>query len=157
LNSIEFEEGRLGNLKEIAEGLFDDEKDPRSIRYKRILIRPSINWIKIIFRCVIPLLAACAILMLLIYIGVSSLWAIVAALSMLLIYFCINAKRAIICLVRIYQRYAPDSVRNKCRFEPSCSQYMILSLQKYGLCKGLIKGIRRLKKCNVNGGGFDDP
>ena len=45
----------------------------------------------------------------------------------------------------------------KCRFEPSCSQYMILSLQKYGLWKGLAKGIDRLKRCRAKDGGFDEP
>ena len=74
-----------------------------------------------------------------------------------LIYVAVTAKRAVICGVRIYQRFAPDSVRNKCRFEPSCSDYMILAIEKYGLVKGLRRGIGRLKRCNVNGGGFDMP
>ncbi|MBR5314328.1 MAG: membrane protein insertion efficiency factor YidD [Clostridia bacterium] len=66
-------------------------------------------------------------------------------------------KRILICLVQMYQRFAPDSIRKKCRFEPSCSQYMILSLKKYGLWKGLAKGIDRLKRCNTQDGGFDYP
>ena len=34
---------------------------------------------------------------------------------------------------------------------------MILSLEKYGLIRGLRKGVDRLRRCNVHGGGFDDP
>ncbi|NLZ46061.1 MAG: membrane protein insertion efficiency factor YidD [Clostridiales bacterium] len=52
---------------------------------------------------------------------------------------------------------APESLRKQCRFKPSCSEYMILSIEKFGLLKGIIKGICRLKRCNINGGGFDFP
>jgi putative component of membrane protein insertase Oxa1/YidC/SpoIIIJ protein YidD len=34
---------------------------------------------------------------------------------------------------------------------------MILALQKYGLWKGLRKGIDRLRRCNIHNGGFDYP
>jgi putative component of membrane protein insertase Oxa1/YidC/SpoIIIJ protein YidD len=34
---------------------------------------------------------------------------------------------------------------------------MILSLEKYGLRRGLSKGIGRLKRCNIDNGGFDEP
>lgn len=34
---------------------------------------------------------------------------------------------------------------------------MILAIEKYGLIKGLQKGICRLKRCNIDGGGFDFP
>ena len=51
--------------------------------------------------------------------------------------------------------------RMKCRFEPSCSQYMILAIEKYGVIKGVLNGIKRLSKCNNRGdgmrGGFDYP
>ena len=69
----------------------------------------------------------------------------------------IHLKSISICGVRIYQRFAPDSIRNKCRFEPSCSEYMILSIQKYGVIHGIRKGINRLKRCNIHNGGYDTP
>jgi putative component of membrane protein insertase Oxa1/YidC/SpoIIIJ protein YidD len=34
---------------------------------------------------------------------------------------------------------------------------MILSLEKYGLRRGLSKGIGRLKRCTTDNGGFDEP
>ena len=82
---------------------------------------------------------------------------IVSEVVALTIYFVLTLKKAVICAVKIYQRFAPDSLRNKCRFEPSCSEYMILAVEKYGVIKGVIKGIDRLKRCNVDGGGFDYP
>lgn len=157
MKSIEFEEDRVGDLQKIAEELFSESDDPRSYGYKRILVRPNVNWIKIALHCAVPVLLSYGLKALLCRLGMNGILPWTAALVFLLLYVCANAKRALICFIRIYQRYAPDSVRNKCRFEPSCSQYMILSLQKYGLCKGFLKGVRRLKRCNINGGGYDLP
>lgn len=68
-----------------------------------------------------------------------------------------NAKRTVIWLVLLYQKYAPVKVRAACLFTPSCSEYMILAIQKYGLLKGLIKGIGRLLRCHSPNGGEDYP
>jgi putative membrane protein insertion efficiency factor len=54
------------------------------------------------------------------------------------------SKKALIGLVRLYQRYAPERIRRKCIFKPTCSEYMILALEKHGLIKGLYKGIYRM-------------
>ena len=157
MKSVEFDESQLGDLQKIAEELFNESDDPRSYGYKRVLVRPNVNWIKIALNCTVPVLLAYGSKTLLCRFGMDGILSWAVMLLLLLLYFCLNAKRSIICLIRIYQRYTPDSVRNKCRFEPSCSQYMILSLQKYGLRKGLLKGIRRLKRCNINDGGYDLP
>jgi len=43
-----------------------------------------------------------------------------------------------------------------CRFYPSCSEYCIKSIEKYGVVKGLLKGVGRILRCNpFNGGGID--
>ncbi|MBN1561096.1 membrane protein insertion efficiency factor YidD [candidate division KSB1 bacterium] len=44
----------------------------------------------------------------------------------------------IIKLIHVYQRIAPKRLRQACRFEPSCSNYTILAIQKYGSSKGVI-------------------
>jgi hypothetical protein len=45
-----------------------------------------------------------------------------------------------------------------CRFEPSCSRYMIGALRKYGLIRGLAKGTARLLRCHPwHPGGYDPP
>ncbi len=66
-------------------------------------------------------------------------------------------KKILIYLVQLYQRYAPARIRQNCRFEPSCSNYMIMSIKKYGTKKGLLKGIDRLKRCKPPNGGLDLP
>ena len=67
----------------------------------------------------------------------------------------------LIALIRVYQvTLSPllASCGPVCRFEPSCSRYMIGALRKYGLIKGLWKGIRRLLRCHPwNPGGYDPP
>lgn len=64
-----------------------------------------------------------------------------------LIYFSFIAKRTIIWLVRFYQNKAPDEVRLRCVMEPSCSVYMIMAVEKYGVIRGVCKGIDRLFRC----------
>lgn len=66
-------------------------------------------------------------------------------------------KRHIIGCVLAYKAFAPISMRDKCRFEPTCSTYMIMAINKYGLIKGLYKGIRRILRCKPPNGGIDYP
>lgn len=158
MKEIEFDESQLSNIKDIGAKLFQDEKDPTSIFYKRVLVRPHISWLKISLYVLLPLVVAFTFKMLTIKYNLmdSNATNIIIVLG-LIAYIIINAKKGIICLVHIYQRYSPDSIRNKCRFEPSCSQYMIKSVEKYGVIKGVLKGINRLRRCNISNGGFDEP
>lgn len=47
--------------------------------------------------------------------------------------------------VKLYQHYAPENVRRRCLLKPTCSEYAIIVLKKYGTVIGLIKIWRRLK------------
>jgi len=60
-------------------------------------------------------------------------------------------------LIRRYQVWAPARIRANCRFHPSCSEYMILALEKYGPWTGLRMGIGRLLRCGPPNGGVDFP
>ena len=58
-------------------------------------------------------------------------------------------------LIRIYQKI-PGSWHNNCRFYPTCSNYMIEAITKYGSIKGLYLGIKRIIRCNpFSKGGYD--
>ncbi|MBQ8294991.1 MAG: membrane protein insertion efficiency factor YidD [Clostridia bacterium] len=86
------------------------------------------------------------------------MWAAIALpWGIALVYAVIRLKALLLFLVRFYQRVAPISLRKRCRFEPSCSQYMLISIEKYGACKGFIKGFRRWCSCKPPNGGFDEP
>ncbi len=61
-------------------------------------------------------------------------------------------------LIKWYQRVLSPKIEGGCYYEPSCSEYMILSLRKYGSIIGLIKGLRRLINCKPGcEGGIDYP
>ncbi|MBC7252851.1 MAG: membrane protein insertion efficiency factor YidD [Actinobacteria bacterium] len=44
----------------------------------------------------------------------------------------------------------------RCRFYPTCSQYMVQALERHGLLKGGLMGLRRILRCHpLNEGGYD--
>ena len=65
--------------------------------------------------------------------------------------------RLLIFLVREYQMLlSPLLPLNTCRFYPTCSQYAIDALQKYGALKGILVSVKRIGKCHPwHPGGFD--
>ena len=66
--------------------------------------------------------------------------------------------QSMILLVRFYQRWICPSLPPLCRFHPSCSEYFILAVEKYGPVRGALKGIWRILRCNPwNPGGYDPP
>jgi putative membrane protein insertion efficiency factor len=63
-----------------------------------------------------------------------------------------------ILFVRSYQVVLSPLLGRTCRFHPSCSQYYILAVRKYGLCAGTWRGICRISRCHPwNPGGYDPP
>jgi putative membrane protein insertion efficiency factor len=60
--------------------------------------------------------------------------------------------------VRIYQVAVRPILPPLCRFQPSCSEYMIEAVNKYGPLHGACKGMWRICRCNpLNRGGYDPP
>ncbi len=153
----EYDENLAAEIDRVKKIMLGDPDDPTSYNYKRVNNRPKIDWWKIIL-CCIMVFSGFAVLDSLLtafsFSRVTVCWICIAAFFIVLIVF---LKRILIVSVQIYQRYAPEELRNKCRFEPSCSEYMILSLKKYGLMKGLYRGIQRLSRCNIHNGGYDFP
>jgi putative component of membrane protein insertase Oxa1/YidC/SpoIIIJ protein YidD len=62
--------------------------------------------------------------------------------------FFIVLKSLVIGFVHLYQHYSPEEIRRNCLFKPTCSEYMILAIEKYGLMKGIALSFKRFKKCN---------
>ena len=62
-----------------------------------------------------------------------------------------------IVLVRVYQLSISPFTPPSCRFTPTCSQYALEALRKYGPLKGLWLTVRRLSKCHPWGGSGYDP
>lgn len=63
----------------------------------------------------------------------------------------------IISMIRGYQLFiSPLLLPGKCRYIPTCSQYFIQAVEKYGPFRGSWLGIRRILRCNpFHEGGFD--
>lgn len=65
-------------------------------------------------------------------------------------------KRLAIRSIRLYKRFVSPMLPPSCRFTPSCSQYTLEAIEKYGLLKGGAMGARRLLRCHpFSKGGFD--
>lgn len=66
-------------------------------------------------------------------------------------------KRLLILPIRFYQRFISPMLPPACRFTPTCSQYAVEAIQKYGALKGLYLAIRRILRCHPWGGSGYDP
>ena len=65
--------------------------------------------------------------------------------------------RALTMPIRAYQRFVSPFLGDRCRFYPSCSQYMLNAIERHGALRGLYLGTRRLLRCHPwNPGGFDE-
>ena len=60
-------------------------------------------------------------------------------------------------LVRIYQYIISPLMPATCRYQPTCSHYMVEALKKHGILKGLFLGIKRILSCHPWGGSGYDP
>lgn len=60
--------------------------------------------------------------------------------------------------VRFYQCCLRPVLPAVCRFQPSCSDYFIAAVHKYGPLRGACKGVGRICRCNPwSVGGYDPP
>lgn len=68
-------------------------------------------------------------------------------------------KKVLIYLIEKYQKIISPKIKEhgyNCKFYPSCSEYTKQAIEKYGSFRGVIKGIKRILKCNpFSKGGYD--
>lgn len=64
-------------------------------------------------------------------------------------------KHILIILIRVYQILALGAPKT-CRYYPSCSEYSLQAIAKYGVIKGVFKSFLRILRCNpFFPGGYD--
>ena len=64
-------------------------------------------------------------------------------------------KKFILGLIKFYRFFSKYTPR-VCRFEPTCSAYMMQAVEKYGVLKGVWLGVKRICRCHpLNPGGYD--
>jgi len=69
----------------------------------------------------------------------------------------VDVRTLLILMVRAYQVTLSPLFSGCCRFEPSCSNYMIEAIEVHGAVKGVLLGLRRLLRCHPFGKSGYDP
>lgn len=127
----------------------------RKSEIRKAVIRPKFT----LYRELLQLIAALLILSAGIYWGheLSVTKYLLLLFAVFIFFFLSQIKNILLLMIFCYQKFAPSIVRNACLFTPSCSEYMRLSIIKYGAFKGVRKGIDRLRRCHLPNGGIDEP
>ncbi len=65
-------------------------------------------------------------------------------------------RRAAIALLRGYQRWISPLIGARCKYYPSCSEYAVQAIGRYGILRGSVLATWRLLRCNpFSHGGYD--
>lgn len=58
--------------------------------------------------------------------------------------------------LRLYKTFLSPFLPSACRFEPTCSEYMAVAVEKYGAIRGTWLGVKRILRCQpFCKGGYD--
>lgn len=62
--------------------------------------------------------------------------------------------------IRLYQWCISPILPRSCRYSPTCSEYAVIAIKKYGIIHGLFMGLKRILRCHPvkflgGGSGFD--
>ena len=119
--------------------------------------RPRISAVRAVLNVLIPLIAASALFCVLFFTLRTHRLAISLGVSLgaLGLYIILRMRSILIWFIKVYQRFAPDDVRRRCVFTPTCSQYAIQALERYGALRGIPKIFSRLRRCHLPNGGED--
>ena len=65
-------------------------------------------------------------------------------------------QKVLIALLRGYKKFISPFLPSACRYSPTCSEYMLQAVAKYGAVRGVWMGLKRLARCHpFHEGGFD--
>ena len=137
--------------EEIIEAFRNKRKD----NINKAVIRPEFR----LYKQLLQLAVSSLLIALTVAFGTSlRLWQyLIMLIAVILIFLITQTKNIVLLMIFFYQRFAPKSIRAVCLFTPSCSEYTRISIQKYGVFKGVKKGFKRLKRCRPPNGGLDEP
>jgi putative membrane protein insertion efficiency factor len=66
-------------------------------------------------------------------------------------------KKLVIFPIRFYQIALSPFLGKNCRFSPTCSEYAIIAVNKYGIIRGMYLFMKRIMRCHPFGGYGHDP
>lgn len=62
----------------------------------------------------------------------------------------------IVGLILFYRQFISPLKPPSCRFVPTCSEYALMAIEKYGIARGLVMAVRRILRCHpFHPGGYD--
>ena len=65
-------------------------------------------------------------------------------------------KKLLIGLINVYRKHISPLKRPCCKYYPTCSEYAVTAIERFGAIKGLVLSIWRILRCNpFSGGGID--
>lgn len=65
-------------------------------------------------------------------------------------------KSFFIAAIKSYQKYISPNTKPTCKYIPTCSQYAIEAIERFGIIKGIFLAIKRILRCNpFSIGGYD--
>ncbi len=65
-------------------------------------------------------------------------------------------QRVTIAALHLYKRWLSPMLPTACRFRPTCSEYMIEAVARYGALRGIAMGLARILRCHpFHAGGYD--
>ena len=65
-------------------------------------------------------------------------------------------RKLVVAPIRVWQRVISPTLGQRCKFYPSCSEYAVQSIERFGILRGLVLAGWRLLRCNPwSRGGFD--
>lgn len=67
------------------------------------------------------------------------------------------AQAAVLALLHLYKRAISPWLPSACRFYPTCSEYMMQAVERYGALRGVWMGVKRLLRCHPLAQGGIDP
>lgn len=137
--------------EEIIEAFRNKRKD----NINKAVIRPEFK----LYKELLQLAVSSLLIAITAFLGRSlRLWQyLIILIAVILIVLVTQTKNIVLMMIFLYQRFAPKSIRAVCLFTPCCSEYTRISIQKYGVFKGVKKGFKRLKRCRPPNGGLDEP
>jgi putative membrane protein insertion efficiency factor len=65
-------------------------------------------------------------------------------------------RSAVVAPVRFYQRFISPGLPRRCKYHPSCSEYAVEAVKRFGILRGVVLAAWRLLRCNpLSDGGVD--
>lgn len=110
------------------------------------IYRPNVTWIHGLIRLLLLIAGGLIVahIIVCLYPEIKIPRSILADLCSIMLTILTGRSNALL-VIRLYQRYAPASVRLRCAMTPSCSEYAVLAIRRHGLLRGAWMAYCRLR------------